>query len=66
MSNADCGLYDKVERWCKESVTENQPFLFDPELFRKMLEHKSEEFGFPYEVRMPVSDGWMKTLIDYR
>eukprot|EP00980_Cylindrotheca_fusiformis_P024091 scaffold11525_cov135-Cylindrotheca_fusiformis.AAC.7 len=49
MQLARCGSYDKIERWCKRSVVENRPFLFDTELFHQTLTHKSAEFRIPVE-----------------
>jgi hypothetical protein len=43
--------YETIECWCKAIVAEQpQPsFFFDPELFQRILEVKSEEHGFPFE-----------------
>lgn len=57
MNDANCGIYDKVEIWCKNAVAENRPFLFEAELFQQTLTRKSAEFGFPFEVIVVARHG---------
>lgn len=44
--------YKRVEKWCRQQVSEGAAFLFDPVLFQDTLYNISKEFVFPFEVRM--------------
>ena len=42
-------VYYRVERWCREEISNGSNFLFDPVLFREAIEAESKREDFPLE-----------------
>ena len=54
--------YERIESWCQQQIKLGSDFLFDPRLFRKTLEAKSNEWGFAYEVSDASWEGSQRQL----
>lgn len=53
----DEAQYKSIEQWCKREIGAGSDFLFDPVLFQRTLEEKSQEWDFAYEVRAKLRCG---------
>jgi hypothetical protein len=57
--------YDTVEQWIRQCLAQGHSTLFDPILFDIELRRLSEEYNFPYEVRLVKCVGIEYMLLSY-